>query len=110
MWQRQSEYQPYHWQHWCVLPVRTLFRYLNEAGYKPEFRFRDDGDILQTDSGNYLIDITIPDDADLAKLAHNLKNYTGVVEHGLFLNICDQLIIGGDKVRVIDRPKEETKK
>ncbi|KID42457.1 ribokinase [Fructilactobacillus fructivorans] len=99
------------------LPVEVIpfggmgvFRYLNEAGYKPEFRFRDDGDILQTDSGNYLIDITIPDDADLAKLAHNLKNYTGVVEHGLFLNICDQLIIGGDKVRVIDRPKEETKK
>ncbi|ETO40093.1 Ribokinase [Fructilactobacillus florum 8D] len=94
------------------LPVEVIpfggmgvFRYLRDHGYEPAFRFEKNGDILTTDSGNYLIDITIPAQADLAKLATDLKHQTGVVEHGLFLGICDELIIGGQQVRVIDRSK-----
>ncbi|USS93114.1 ribokinase [Fructilactobacillus ixorae] len=93
-----------------MLPVEVIpfggmgvFRYLRDHGYQPAFCFRDNGDILATDSGNYLIDITIPKGADLPDLAANLKKQTGVVEHGLFLNVCDELVIGGDEVQVIKR-------
>ncbi|WP_429971488.1 ribokinase [Fructilactobacillus sp. Tb1] len=93
-----------------IVPVEVIpfggmgvFRYLKDNGYKPEFRFKDNGDILETDSGNYLINMTIPKDANLEKLSEDLKKRTGVVEHGLFLNVCDELIIGGDKIKTIKR-------
>ncbi|ANZ57428.1 ribose 5-phosphate isomerase A [Fructilactobacillus lindneri] len=86
-----------------------VFRYLRDNGYHPAFRFEDNGDILETDSGNYLINITIPKHADLKDLAKNLKNQTGVVEHGLFLNVCDELIIGGDQIKTIKREDLATK-
>lgn len=93
-----------------ILPIEVIpfggmgvFRYLKENGYQPEFRFKDNGDVLETDSGNYLINIIIPKDADLEKLSIDLKKQTGVVEHGLFLNVCDELIIGGDQIKAIKR-------
>ena len=93
-----------------ILPIEVIpfggmgvFRYLKENGYQPEFRFKDNGDVLETDSGNYLINIIIPKDADLEKLSIDLKKQTGVVEHGLFLNVCDELIIGGDQIKTIKR-------
>ncbi|USS85795.1 ribose 5-phosphate isomerase A [Fructilactobacillus myrtifloralis] len=98
---------------WQMLPVEVIpfggmgvFRYLRDHGYHPAFRFQDNGDILATDSGNYLIDITIPKGADLPALAANLKKQTGVVEHGLFLNVCDELVVGGDEVQVTKRHVE----
>ncbi|WP_413627777.1 ribokinase [Fructilactobacillus vespulae] len=93
-----------------ILPVEVVpfggmgvFRYLKDNGYEPNFRFKDNGDILETESGNYLINIKIPKDADLAKLAKALKEQTGVVEHGLFLNICDEMVVGTDPIKVVKR-------
>lgn len=93
-----------------TLPVEVVpfggmgvFRYLKDNGYEPNFRFQDNGDILETESGNYLINIKIPKDADLAKLAKALKEQTGVVEHGLFLNICDEMVVGTDPIKVVKR-------
>ncbi|USS88338.1 ribokinase [Fructilactobacillus hinvesii] len=102
--------KPRHTLEGQMLPVEVVpfggmgvFRYLRDHGYQPAFRFQENGDILATDSGNYLIDITIPKDADLQALSENLKKQTGVVEHGLFLNICDEMVVGGDQVKVVKR-------
>ncbi len=54
------------------------------------------GALLVTDSGNVIYDVacgTIPAPSDLAIA---LKAVTGVVEHGLFLNLAERALIGTD--------------
>ncbi len=74
-----------------------LFKSFEKAGYRPSFRMNDDEERLLTDSGNYVIDLALEKIEDPKKLANELKAITGVVEHGLFINIADQVIVGSDK-------------
>jgi ribose 5-phosphate isomerase A len=60
-----------------------------------------------TDSRNYIVDCTvIPDTISSYQiLADRMKLQTGVVEHGLFLEVADMVIVGltGGEVRVLSR-------
>lgn len=47
-----------------------------------------------TDEGNVIVDVAIPSDADLEIFATSIKMTLGVVEHGLFLDQADEVIIG----------------
>lgn len=61
-----------------------------------------------TDQQQYVIDLAFERIADPAALAHALDAIPGIVEHGLFLNEIDVLIIGGaDGARVVERPPLE---
>jgi ribose 5-phosphate isomerase A len=68
----------------------------------PSLRMRD-GEAVGTDSGNLIYDaacVTIPDPLTLARA---LKSVTGVVEHGLFLGLASQALIGtADGVECIE--------
>jgi ribose 5-phosphate isomerase A len=55
-----------------------------------------DGAPVRTDGGNLIYDATCGAIADPAKLASALKALTGVVEHGLFLNLAASALIGTD--------------
>ncbi|MDF7637567.1 ribose-5-phosphate isomerase RpiA [Leuconostocaceae bacterium ESL0958] len=74
--------------------VHHVFNLLKSWGLSPVYRQQEDGNYLTTDSGNYIIDVDIRDFTDLPKLAKDLKALTGVVEHGLFIGICDELLVG----------------
>ena len=47
-----------------------------------------------TDEGNYILDLHLGRIADAAQLALWLNQIPGVVENGLFIDICAQVIIG----------------
>ena len=47
-----------------------------------------------TDEGNYILDLHLGRIADAAQLALWLNQVPGVVENGLFIDICAQVIIG----------------
>lgn len=49
-----------------------------------------------TDGGHWLLDIPCGRIEEPAVLAHALKSVTGVVEHGLFLDLADEALIGTD--------------
>jgi ribose 5-phosphate isomerase A len=53
-----------------------------------------DGSPFVTDEGHLILDCALPDGADLAALAHAVKDVTGVVEHGLFLTHADAALLG----------------
>src|SRR5690606_26085430 len=55
-----------------------------------------DRGIVRTDGGNVIYDAACGVIADPARLASDLKGLTGVVEHGLFLDLADEAIIGLD--------------
>ena len=60
-----------------------------------EQRTDDGGSPVITDEGHHLLDCEIPPDADPAQLAAALKATIGVVEHGLFLGMADEALLGG---------------
>lgn len=55
-----------------------------------------DRGIVRTDGGNVIYDATCGAITDPVRLADDLKLITGVVEHGLFLDLADEAIIGMD--------------
>jgi ribose 5-phosphate isomerase A len=52
-----------------------------------------DGTPVVTDEGHHLLDCQLPD-GDLAALAAAIKSTLGVVEHGLFLDQADEVLLG----------------
>ena len=59
-----------------------------------------------TDNGNLVLDLSFEEGiADAAALGSSLKAVTGVVEHGLFIGMADECIVGGpDGPKVLTRP------
>ena len=54
-----------------------------------------DGAPVRTDSGNLIYDAACGRIEEPAALAAALKSVTGVVEHGLFLDLAELALIGG---------------
>ena len=71
-----------------------LYDQFAEKGYQPSFRLDEAGEKLLTDSGNYVIDLALEEIKNPQALANELKSMVGVVEHGLFIDIVDQVIVG----------------
>jgi ribose 5-phosphate isomerase A len=65
-----------------------------DIGVAPRLRLRD-GQPVQTDNGNLIYDAACGRIEEPAALAFALKSVTGVVDHGLFLDLADLALIGG---------------
>jgi ribose 5-phosphate isomerase A len=65
-----------------------------DIGLAPRLRMKD-GAPVRTDSGNLIYDAACGRIEEPAALGSALKSITGVVEHGLFLDLADQALIGG---------------
>lgn len=64
-----------------------------EIGIAPMLR-RKDGEPVRTDGGNLIYDVSCGRIEEPAVLAAALKSVTGVVDHGLFLDLADRALIG----------------
>ena len=89
------------------LPVEILpfgyshtVRKLIEVGLNPVIR-KKDGEILITDNHNYIVDLHLGYGFDIEEVKEKLANIVGVVEHGLFLNMCKLCIKGTAEGAVI---------
>jgi ribose 5-phosphate isomerase A len=65
-----------------------------DVGVAPRLRVRD-GQPVRTDEGNLIYDAACGRIEEPAALAAALKSVTGVVDHGLFLDLADRALIGG---------------
>ena len=65
-----------------------------DIGVAPRLRMRD-GQPVRTDGGNLIYDAACGRIEAPAALAAALKSVTGVVDHGLFLDLADHALIGG---------------
>jgi len=65
-----------------------------------------DGDeIAVTDNGNYIVDLHFTEAiADPPKMAQELKNVCGVVDHGLFCGMATAVIIAGKDGISVKKP------
>lgn len=64
-----------------------------EIGIAPMLR-RKDGEPVRTDGGNLIYDAHCGRIEEPAALAAALKSVTGVVDHGLFLDLADRALVG----------------
>jgi ribose 5-phosphate isomerase A len=78
-----------------VTTARRLKTALEWCGVSamPQLRIKG-GEVVRTDSGNLIYDAACVTIKDPAALASALKSVTGVVEHGLFLGLASQALIG----------------
>lgn len=68
--------------------------FLEQLGGNPVLRTNPDGSPFVTDEGNIIYDCAFGPIRDPEELAAELRTRTGIVEHGLFLGMTDDLIIG----------------
>lgn len=93
-----------------VVPfARTpVSRSLDALGCKPLLRVDENGQPYLTDNGNEILDCAFDGGiADPEALSLALAGLPGVVESGLFLGLCDQVIIGKADGTVEVREKAE---
>lgn len=64
-----------------------------DIGVAPALR-RKDGEPVRTDGGNLIYDVSCGRIEEPAVLAAALKSVTGVVDHGLFLDLADRALVG----------------
>lgn len=80
-------------------------RWLNTLGCRAELRIEEDGSPVVTDNGNLMALCWFPEGiADVYTLARTLADRPGIAEHGLFLDMADEVVVAGAKgTRVIRR-------
>jgi ribose 5-phosphate isomerase A len=64
-------------------------REIAALGLTPVLRMGTDGQPYVSDGGHWIVDCDSSGIDDPAQVAHDLKHITGVVDHGLFVGLCD---------------------
>lgn len=89
---------------------KQLFQLFEEKGYRPSFRLTADGELLVTDCQHHIIDLHLDVIEQPHSLNEELNQLVGVVEHGLFLEMVQTVIIGQeDGVKTIVVPSRKSK-
>ncbi len=74
--------------------AEQVFRRFEKAGYKPSFREKD-GQRFVTDMKNFIIDLDLGLIEDPIAFGRQLDLQVGIVEHGLFNQMVDKVIVAG---------------
>ena len=74
--------------------IGALIAEFGAPGGVARLRLDNYGESFVTDGGNVVIDAAFGAIRDPEGLARALDGLTGVVEHGLFLGLCDRLVVG----------------
>jgi len=89
------EVVPFGWQ--------VIFNQLESLHANPDLRLNK-GHPLVTDQGNFIIDCHFRKIKNPKLLEHQLNMIPGVIENGLFINLCSKMILAdGDQLIVKDR-------
>ena len=79
-------------------------RSLSKLKGNPTLRLGPGGKPFVTDGGNYILDCAFGPIASAVDLQRELDSVVGVVEHGLFIGMASQVLVGArDGVKKIDR-------
>jgi ribose 5-phosphate isomerase A len=71
--------------------------FLENLGAKVKMRLSAEGSPFITDHGNLILDCNFGPIEEPAQLSAKINEQAGIVEHGLFINLADDLVIAGEK-------------
>jgi ribose 5-phosphate isomerase A len=97
---------PFGWQATKHL-VEEMLAAMDVLGHDCRLRLAGDRPLL-TDESNYILDLHLNRIGNARQLAMVLNQIPGVVENGLFIDICDTVIIGHGDGRVMVRDNAGT--
>ena len=95
----QSKLSPRLGSHWPLpvevidFAVRSIENYLTSIGASVELRRTAEGNPFRTDQNNLILDAHFGPIENPRMLATNLADRAGIVAHGLFLNMADEVIV-----------------
>lgn len=92
---------PFGWQTTKALLEETI-ESLDVLGHQTTLRMTGDRPFI-TDEGNYIVDLHLQRIGDARQMALVLNQIPGVVENGLFIDICDVVVVGHGDGRVTVR-------
>jgi ribose 5-phosphate isomerase A len=85
----------------CTLPVEVVRfgwgdtrRRLRQRFGEVTVRTTGQGQPLVTDEGNLVLEFALPGDLSAVTVARELETTVGVVDHGLFLDLADEVLLG----------------
>jgi ribose 5-phosphate isomerase A len=79
--------------------LEVLEKRFAEMGLNPQLRMRD-GQARVTDEGHRILDISVPEETDIADLVARIRVHAGVVETGFFpLEATEAIIASADGIR-----------
>jgi len=83
---------------------------LRHIGINGVIRQDMDGRLFLTDNGNLVLDASIDGHDDLPELAMELNDIPGVIDHGLFIDEADTILIEKEDgtIEQLDRPAESS--
>jgi len=80
--------------------------FLKSLGASVTLRIRGDGSPFRTDQNNLILDAGFGPIADLQKLAILLNERAGIIEHGLFLSLANDVIVAAEEgIRQLSRKR-----
>lgn len=88
-WPVPVEVTPFGW--------RSQAAYLQSLGAEVTLRRNEDGTRFRTDQGNLILDCDFGPIPEPAQLAVRLNERAGIVEHGLFLELATDVIVGAEE-------------
>jgi ribose 5-phosphate isomerase A len=95
-WPVPVEVMPFGW--------RSQIHFLESLGARVVLRRDIGGNPFQTDQGNWLMDCHFGPIPDPGRLATELSQRAGVIEHGLFLGLATDVVVATDKgIRHLER-------
>jgi len=84
----------------------TTARRLKELRIEPILRLQSNGTPFLTDDDNYILDCNFGAVADARRLREEMDGIVGVVEHGLFVDMAELVIVGSvDGVTTLHRKR-----
>lgn len=88
--------------------IASIRRRLRDMGLVGIIRCGMDGNPYMSEGGGAVLDIRLPE-RDIEELASELDHVSGVVDHGIFLNEADEVLIEckGGCIKRLKRPREE---
>ncbi|MEM7801502.1 MAG: ribose-5-phosphate isomerase RpiA [Chloroflexota bacterium] len=84
-WAVPIEVVPFGWQ--------TQVEFLTELGGDVRLRHTADGEVFYTDQQNVILDTNFGPIEDCRLLADRLKRRTGIVDHGLFIDLTHAVVV-----------------
>ncbi|AMB98676.1 ribose-5-phosphate isomerase [Aerococcus urinaehominis] len=81
---------------------QQLYQLFADRGYQPSIRLDEAGNKYRTDNDNYIIDLALEKIDNPDQLAQELINLVGVVEHGLFIDICQRVIYADNGGHIVE--------
>ena len=92
----------------AVMPfgVATTRSFIRRLGLNGVLRRDYNGGFLVTDNANLILDVDLPEGLDLRALAGDLARIPGVIDHGLFLDEADELLIEQEDGTIERRVRE----